>query len=280
MSYSLQFIRAAILFKKNYTLAMRLLVVLLGLLLPLSGLAAPICPAGYLLNDLAQCEQKWDISTGNCPEGSYFDKRSNKCLPRCPYRSQDEVSNQGDRVCQKNGKREWLEEYRRLCANKGFEYLPQIDMCLVPPARPAKEEVALDCPKGKVWRLRDSTYSCVKGDPLKVLRQLKAQLESKGLTYLEYLEAIKDIQTNKFAAEVMQYRWEEASGVRQTKAQKEDAIKAATQCPAEYEATEQGGCKPAKSCREYGCPEGQISELFRQGKNQYCRCREDEQPAN
>ena len=251
---------------------------LLGLLLPMVSMAVPICPAGYILNDLQMCEQKWDVSAGSCQDGSYFNTKKQTCIPRCPYRSQDEVSNQGDHVCQKNGRREWLDDYRKLCAAKGLEYLPQIDMCLVPPAPPEKKEEVENCPKGQVWHVQDGEYTCVRGNPNKVISDLKERLQTKGLTYLEYLEGIKDIQTNRFAAEVMQYRWEEATGVRQTKAQKKAAILAATKCPEQYEATVEGGCKPSRPCSVYGCPAGQVSELFQQGKSQYCGCRTVETP--
>ena len=252
---------------------MRLLFLFLCLLLPMMTMAAPICPAGYLLNDMGMCEQKWEVSTGSCQDGSYFNTKQRTCIPRCPYRSQDEVSDQGDHVCQKNGKREWMDLYRKLCADKGQEYLPQIDMCLVPPAPPEKKVELTDCPKGKVWQAKDGEFSCVRGNPKRVIAELKERLHSKGLSYLEYLEGIKDIQTNRFAAEVMQYRWEEATGVRKTKAQKEAEILATTKCPDQYVPTIEGGCKPSQPCSAYGCPGGQVSELLQQGKNQYCGCR-------
>lgn len=257
---------------------MRLPVFLLWLLVPVMGMALPICPAGYILNDLKMCEQKWDVATGSCPDGSYFNAKKQACVPRCPYRSQDEVSSQGDHVCQVDGEREWLDKYRKLCADKGMQYLPQINMCLVPPAAPEKPELVENCPQGQVWHVRNGEYACVRGNPQKVISELKERLQTKGLDYIEYLEGIKDIQTNRFAAEVMQYRWEEATGVRQTQEQKEAAILAATKCPDQYVPTTEGGCKPSKSCDAYGCPKGQVSEILYQGKNQYCHCRVVETP--
>ena len=269
------FIIAAIGAQKNYSQSVRVLfaILLFGLCVPLPGLATPICPAGYILNYGGLCEQKWQLETGNCPQGSYYDKNRQDCLTRCPYRSVSEVSSQGDYVCQKDSKREWLQEYTKKCADQKMQYLPMINMCLVPtkPAEPLKE--VTECAEGTVWHMQNGVYSCVTGNPQKVMQNLKERLYSKGLSYVDYVSAMKDIQTNKLAAQIMQYRWEEAVGIRQTKAQQEAAILASTQCPEEYVPTAQGGCKHAKSCAIYGCPDGQVPQLMQDGKNQYCGCR-------
>ncbi len=216
------------------------------------------------------------MNTANCPIGYYQDAKK-QCVARCPYGSAAELSAQGDYVCQKHNKREWIAEYTKKCASFGMQYEPAIDKCLgeakttKPPVNKG-DSGGESCPAGKLARFEGGVFSCVKGDAAKIAKKLQQKLKKEGLTYLEYLEGLRDMQTTRLGAEVMQYRWEEATGKRKTKAQKAEEIRKNTVCPEGYTATTQGGCTPIQSCSNYGCPAGQKSILTTQGKNQFCRC--------
>lgn len=246
---------------------MRVLL-LLFLLLPLRGFALPLCPASYVLNSEQTCVQKWELPTGDCPQGNYYDQQKRICLPRCPYHSVEEVSAQGDHVCQKDNDRNWLDAYIHKCAEKNMEYLPQINMCLAHKETLTTEESSQDCPEGSVWQQHDGVMSCVKVDVSAVLADLDARLHDNGLDYMEYLSAMKDIQTNRFAAEVMRYRWEEAQGLHQQVQPQPQPV----ECPEQYKPNAFGGCKPIKHCGSYSCPDGKSPHLLQDGKNQYCGC--------
>lgn len=255
---------------------MRQLLFLSFILFPMFLVAAPICPAGYILNGSGKCEKRWEMTTGNCTAG-YYQDATKQCLARCPYGSEVELSAEGDYVCQKHNKREWMAEYRQKCTSFGMEYEPAIDKCLGTKKETNnnsgnRNDDAESCPAGKLARFEGGVFSCVKGDAEKIAKKLQKKLQKEGLSYLEYLEAVRNMQTTRMGAEVMQYRWEEATGKRQTKQQKAEEIRKNTVCPEGYTATTKGGCTPLKSCSNYGCPVGQKSILTTQGKNQFCRC--------
>jgi len=129
------------------------------------------------------------------------------------------------------------------------------------------------CPKGQVGRFENEVFRCVRGNPEKIARDMQKKLEREGLTYREYMEGLKDMQTTRVGAEAMQYRWEEITGERKTEEQIVKEIIDKTVCPEGYKGNIQGGCEPKESCAQYGCPEGQISSLITDGVNKYCQCR-------
>lgn len=138
---------------------------------------------------------------------------------------------------------------------------------------PSDKKVTLEsCPKGKVGRFENEVFSCVPGDPQKIAEKMQKKLQKEGLTYKEYIEGLKDMQTTRLGAQVMQYRWEEVTGKRKTKEQIVKEIIDNTVCPESYKANAEGGCEPEVPCTEYGCPEGQVSTLLTDGVNKYCQC--------
>lgn len=240
------------------------------LLLPFMGFAEPICPVGYGLNAQGLCSQKWRILQGSCASSHYLDVRSKECRPRCPYRSQEETSELGDRVCQMDGKREWMDFFRKNCAKAKMRYQPQIHQCVADTLLSESEEESEQCGPGKVARVEEDRFFCVPGNPQQVLKKMQEKLESEGLSYTEYLETMKDIQTTRFGAEVMRDQWEIATGKQPKPATK--AAAPASNCPEGYAPNEIGGCRPAKSCSSYGCPNGKPANLISDGRNQYCGC--------
>jgi hypothetical protein len=102
---------------------------------------------------------------------------------------------------------------------------------------------------------------------------MQKKLETEGLTFKEFIVGLKDMQTTRVGAEVMQYRWEEVTGVRKTEEERIKEIIDKTVCPEGYKGNIQGGCEPKESCAKYGCPERQISSLIAEGVNKYCQCR-------
>lgn len=129
------------------------------------------------------------------------------------------------------------------------------------------------CPEGQVGRFQNGEFSCVRGNSEKIAEEMQKKLKNEGLTYKEYIEGLRDMQTTRVGAEIMQYRWEEVTGERKTKEQRVKEILDNTVCPEGYKSNIRGGCEPTVSCSEYGCPEGQISSLISEGVNKYCQCR-------